>query len=179
VAAATHLPKNVSLGTQKLCVGFANDINCTPLPLKISDLLPKKVEDLPDPVKNGIHDQVNLLQPFVTALTNVAHIQLGLILGLVLMLLFAILFISLILNRRIVRILSRQSRILVHVTLGVICCFPLLAAVVILVILRKATSYFPLWVEVKHGEVGGLCIGALCCAIVLIVISAILPALIP
>lgn len=189
-AVATHLqaalerkvPRNVSLGTQQFCIGFTSDIKCKGLPLTLSDLLPAQVESLPDPVENVIRDQVSHLQPFVTRITSVAFIQMCFIIGLVLMLLFAGLFLTSLFSRLlcIVGILVQfryQSRILVNIALGVICCFPLFMATTILYILRKKANSLPSWVEVKHGEVGELGFGALCCAIVLIFITAISPAL--
>jgi hypothetical protein len=89
-AAATYLqaaidaeiPKNTSLGTRNFCVGFTNKIKRNSLPLKFSDLLSEKLEDLSDSIANIIQDQINHLQPFITGITNVAYIQIGLLVGL-------------------------------------------------------------------------------------------------
>ena len=168
-AAATYLNvlKNGSLGTERFFV----DINCNLLLLNLLDLLSKLVEYL------------NCLQPFVTAIIYVAYIQTGLIVGLVLITLFTWIFIASMLSRLLCILgilisLRFWSRIRVHITLGVICCLPLLLCAAILHIFRQKTSSLPLWVEAKHGEVGGVCLLALCCAIILSFITAILPALI-
>lgn len=78
-AAATHLNiiKNGLLGTEKSCTRFTNNIDCNRLPLNLSDWLSKTME------------YINCLQPSVTAIINVAYVQIGLIVGLVLIILFA------------------------------------------------------------------------------------------
>jgi hypothetical protein len=169
-AAVTHLPRNVSFGTERFCVGFTDDKStCNNLPLNLSDLLPSQVHDLPDLVQDAIQDQLNDLQPYLTALTNVVYIRIGLILGLVSMLLFASFFVGSMLRQFI----GHQYRTLVYITLAVICCQPLLVATVILAAIRlKSNSWRPR-IEVQHGEVGALCFGAFGCAIGLIIISRI------
>src|SRR5205823_2936427 len=77
VAIESHLPKNISLGTQDLCIGFTKNLTCKPLPLNLTELL--LVDNLPDTFQSIVQDKVDSLQPFATALTNVVYIRILLI----------------------------------------------------------------------------------------------------
>ncbi|KAF2113729.1 hypothetical protein BDV96DRAFT_601206 [Lophiotrema nucula] len=74
------IPKNLSLGTQKFCVGFVDNITCKGLPLNLSDLLPDTVENLPRPFGDAIRDEVHNLQPIADALSNIMFVRILLIL---------------------------------------------------------------------------------------------------
>jgi hypothetical protein len=183
VAIESHLPKNISLGTQDLCIGFTKNVTCKPLPLNLTELLPSVVDNLPDTFQSIVQDKVDSLQPFATALTNVVYIRILLIVGLISMLLFTIIFIATILSRllrivgRLIR-LGHLSRILVYIALWIICCLPILIATLVLIVFQQKARLLPSWVEVQHGEVGRLCLAAFCCGIVMSFISAVSPTLI-
>lgn len=171
------------LAPKKFCVGFVDNITCKGLPLNLSDLLPDAMEDLPRPFEDAIRDEVDNLQTIANALLNIMFIRILLIVGLVLVLIFAFLFIVSLFSRMLFIVgilvrLSYRSRILVHAILGLVSCLLLVVVAVVLLVFRQKTSSLPSWVEVKHGEVGGLCLGAICCAIVLTFTTAISPALI-
>lgn len=181
VAIESHLPKNISLGTQDLCIGFTKNLTCKPLPLNLTELL--LVDNLPDTFQSIVQDKVDSLQPFATALTNVVYIRILLIVGLISMLLFTIIFIATILSRllcivgRLIR-LGHLSRILVYIALWIICCLPIFIAALVLIVFQQKARLLPSWVEVQHGEVSRLCLAAFCCGIVMSFISAVSPTLI-
>lgn len=75
--------------------------------------------------------------------------------------------------------LSCRCRILVHAIYSwLLSCLPFIVAAGALLVFRHKTSSLPSWIEVKHGEVGGLCLGAVCCAIILTFTTAVSSALI-
>lgn len=176
------IPRNLSLGTRQLCIGFFDSIDCKGLPLNLSDVLPDSVEDLPSPFKTIVQDSVDSLQPIATALTNITYIRVSLIVGLVLVCLFAILFIASTLGKilcivGIVFELGLRSKIIVHTVLGLICCVPVAAATAILILFREKVNALPSWIQVEHGEVGSICIGALSFAAALTITTALSPLL--
>ncbi|KAF2681923.1 hypothetical protein K458DRAFT_308528 [Lentithecium fluviatile CBS 122367] len=175
------VPQNLSLGTTQFCVGFINSKDCKGLPLNLSDILPGSLQDLPISIRNVVQDSVDSLQPVATALTNIAYVRVSLIVGIVFVWLFAIWFIASTLEKVLCIVgifigLGRRSRIVVYTVLGVVYCAPLAIATAFLVLLKSKVDTLPSWIKVEHGEVGGLCLGALCCAAVLTIITAASPA---
>jgi hypothetical protein len=177
------IPQNLSLGTYRFCIGFIDTIDCKGLPLNLSDLLPASVEDLPGSFTDAIKDSMNRLQPAATALTNIAYIRVFLLFGLILLFIFVALVIASTLGRILCIVgilieLSRRSKVIIHVIFGLICSAPLAVTAVILLVFKRKADVLPLWVKIDYGEVGELCLGSLCCAIVLTIITAVSPALI-
>ncbi|KAH0562626.1 hypothetical protein GP486_002689 [Trichoglossum hirsutum] len=78
------IPRNFSLGTKQLCVGFSNRAKCKNLPLKISGVIPEHIAKI-------IGDRVEELHlEQISAKITSTNIQNYLILGLVLIVLMAI-----------------------------------------------------------------------------------------
>jgi hypothetical protein len=167
-----HVPAYLTLGTTMYCVGFIPKPKCNNLPLSLSDLVSK---DLPDVVEKEIQEK---LQPFVATFTNVASIRIYLIIAFVLVVICAMLFVVSMWNTKALTRRECRSRFLVHLILGIICCLPIFVVAVALVVFRPKATSLSAWIEVKHGQVGGLCFGALSCAMVLTLIVAISPYLI-
>jgi hypothetical protein len=103
--------------------------------------------------------------------------------GLVLMLIIPTVFICSIFGRLfcIVTILLRhsvRSRLTINLVLGLACCIPLFISAVVLYIFRSKTMGLPSGIEVEKGEVSEWCLGALCCAIVMTLLTALTSAII-
>ncbi|KAF2176534.1 hypothetical protein K469DRAFT_698391 [Zopfia rhizophila CBS 207.26] len=167
-----YIPKNCSLGTKEFCVGYRHNITCKKLPLSLSDLvpdiaqnLPDGVQVLPDTLEKPLQDLVKefqeklqeKLQPLGRILTKVTtpYVQKCLVAGLVLL--------------RVVQYHKHSSKAHYWIESG---------NGLRLGLFQAKTKALPSWIEVEKGEVGGLCIGALCCAIVMTFLTAITPTVI-
>jgi hypothetical protein len=193
-----YIPKNCSLGTKEFCVGIGHNITCKKLPLSLSDLVPDiaqnlsdYVQILPDTLEKPLQDQIKRvqeklqekLQPLERTLTKVTtpYIQYCLVAGLVLLVIIAILLACAVFSG-LFSITSILARLIIGLrvvmVLGSICCIFLFIPTVILGLFQAKTEALPSWIEVEKGEVGGLCIGALCCAVVMTFLTAITPTVI-
>lgn len=193
-----YIPKNCSLGTKEFCVGYRHNITCKRLPLNLSDLMPDIVQSLPDDVQvlpdtleKPLQDKVKefqekfeeKLQPLERTLTKVTtpYVQNCLVAGLVLLVIIALLLACAIFSG-LFSIASILQRLVVGlrvvIVLGLICCVLLFIPTVILGLFQAKTKALPSWAEVEKGEVGGLCIGALCGAVVMTFLTTITPTVI-
>ncbi|KAF2788130.1 hypothetical protein K505DRAFT_256214, partial [Melanomma pulvis-pyrius CBS 109.77] len=175
-----YIPKNCSLGTKEFCVGVGHNITCKNLPLSLSDLVPDIAQNLSDVVQEKLQEK---LQPLERTLTKVTtpYIQYCLVAALVLLVIIAILFACAVFSGlfSITSILARLTiGLRVVMVLGLICCVLLFIPTIILRLFQAKTKALPSGIEEEKGEVGGLCIGALCCAVVITILTAITPTVI-
>ena len=193
-----YIPKNCSLGTAEFCVGYKHKITCKKLPLSLSDLvpdiaqhLPDGVQVLPDILEKPLQDLVQefqkklqeKLQPLERTLKKVTtpFVQKCLVAGLVLFVIIAILFACAIISGlfNISSVLLRLTiGLRVVVVLGLVCCILLFIPTIVLGLFQAKAKALPSWVEVEKGQVGGLCVGALCCAVVMTFLATITPIII-
>ena len=172
------VPRNCSLGTKQFCVGFTHNNTCDDLPLTLSNIVSEDV-------KSFLGDQLDDLQSLegISKKLTSAYIQDCLIVGLMLMLILITVFFCSIFGRffciaAILLKLSVRSRVIIHLVLGIVCCIPLFIPATVLYIFQSKTKELPSEIEVKKGEASGLCLGALCCAIVMTLLTALVPAII-
>jgi len=59
-----------------------------------------------------------------------------------------------------------------------VCCIPLFIPAVVLYIFQLKTKELLSKIEIEKGKVSGLYLGALCCAIVMTLLTALIPAII-
>ncbi|KAF2258061.1 hypothetical protein CC78DRAFT_479914, partial [Lojkania enalia] len=123
------------------------------------------------------------LQPLERTLTKVTtlYIQYCLVVRLILLVIITILFACAVFSGffSITSILARLTiGLRVVMVLGLICCILLFIPTIVLGLFQAKTKALPSWIEVQEGEVGGLCIGALCCAVVMTILTAITPTVI-
>lgn len=167
------IPRNCSLGTKQFCVGFNDYINCTNLPLNLSSIVPETVLSF-------VGDQVEALQPLEGMLTKVtpANMQGCLILGLVPVFAMAALFVSSVFGRLfcvaccLLR-LGILTKIITFIILGLLCCVPFLVPTVILYDVQSKLQNLQTSIIVEKGDVSGYCLGALCCAVVMMLLATI------
>ena len=167
------IPLNCSLGTKQFCVGFDDRVDCNNLPLNLSSLVPKTIASF-------VRDQVQVLQPLEDELkkvtpTNIQHCLTG---GLVLVLVMAVIFISSIFRRLFcfAKFLLRLSifiRVLISLTVGLVCCIPFLIPTVILFDIQSKTENMPSSIKIEKGEVGNYCLGALGCFVSMILLVTV------
>ncbi|KAI0571181.1 hypothetical protein Alg130_10974 [Pyrenophora tritici-repentis] len=177
-----HVPRNCSLGTKRFCIGYKQDVNCSKLPLNLSNLLPDGVQELPGPVRDAIHDRAEALSQLVESSTRFPAFSVPetLISGLVLMSIVTTLSLSLAFGRpqvmtRVFGKLKAVPRVLALLALGLVCCSPIVLLVVILDTILTAADELPSWVGVEIGEACGLSFAVLACALVLTFIFAAAP----
>jgi hypothetical protein len=157
----------------------------------IAQNLSDVVRILPDTLEKPLQDQLKKvqeklleeLQPLERTLTKVTtpYIQYCLVAGLVLLVIIAIIFGCAVFSGlfNITSILARLTvGLRVVMVLGLICCVLLFIPTIILGLFQAKTKALPSGIEVEKGEVGGLCIGALCCAVVMTILAAITPTII-
>lgn len=179
------MPRNCTLGTKRICVGYKQDINCSKLPLTLSSVLHNSTQELSRPAKDAIRGRVN------DALSQLAkgsgrfpapYIPATLLSGLLLMTAIAALSLSLALGRPpyftvILRALTSKTswQSLMALALGLACCSPFILLGVTLNAMLKATDELPPWVRVERGEACGLGFAALACALTLVLKFATVP----
>ncbi|XTI87651.1 hypothetical protein V2W45_1240446, partial [Cenococcum geophilum] len=102
-----------------------------------------------------------------------------LIIGLVLMLILATIFFYLIFGRLfyIAAILLSLS-VVIYLVLGIVYYIPLFIPTIVLYIFQLKTKELLSKVKIEKGEVSGLCLRALCCAIIITLLTALIPAVI-
>ena len=74
--------------------------------------------------------------------------------------------------------LSVQSRVVIHLVLGIVYCIPLFIPAIILYIFQSKTKELLSKIEIEKGKVSRLYLGALYCAIVRTLLTALVPAII-
>lgn len=180
-----HIPKNYSIGTRQVCVGYSYNISCSGLPLNLSTLVSGIISGLPDLLdsntEDALRDRVSRLQPLADSLTKVsAYFRQGLVLSSVLMAVFVLVFIcsvfaSLFNIASVVLRLGLCWRVTILLVLGLTYCAPFILLASLFMVLQTKMEGLPPWVEVHSGEVSRLCFGALGCAVVMTLLSAITP----
>lgn len=193
-----YIPKNFSLGTKEFCVGIGPNITCHDLPLILSGLVPEiaqnlsdSIQILPDTLEKSVQDQLTKLQeklqeklqPLERTLKIVTtpYIRYCLVAGLVFLAVIAIVLACAVFSGlfSIMSILAKLTvGLRVVMVLGLICCVLLFIPTVIVQLFEANTKKLPSGIRVEKGEVGGLCIGALCCAVVMTILTMIVPTII-
>ena len=74
--------------------------------------------------------------------------------------------------------LSIRSRVIIHLVLGIVYYIPLFIPATVLYIFQSKTKELLSEIKVKKGEASGLCLGALCCAIIMTLLTTLVPAII-
>jgi len=74
--------------------------------------------------------------------------------------------------------LSVQLRVVIYLVLGMVCCIPLFIPTIVLYIFQLKTKELLSEIEIEKGEVSRLCLGALYYAIVITLLTALIPAVI-
>ena len=74
--------------------------------------------------------------------------------------------------------LSGSSRITIHLLTGLVCSIPLFIPAIVLLVVQAKAGNFPSAIQVEAGEANGLCLGALCCVIVMTILAALWPMLV-
>ena len=161
------IPRNYSLGIKQFLVGFGNHTKCNDLPLNISDIIPEDIA-------NFVSDEIQVLQPLEGILAKVtpANIQDCLILGLELMLVMAVLFVCLIFSR-LLAFANFFVRLATCLVFGLLCFISFLIPTIILYYVQSKIQDLGSSIEVEKGNVENLCVGALCCAVVMMVLTVI------
>ena len=132
-------------------------------------------------VSNLIQAGLDSLQPLADRIPHITtYMQTCLIVGIALATLSTLLFFVSVVGRlfcltRILLQLNLVPRVIVHLALGLLCCLPFLVLVVILHIFQTKTKSLPSWIDVQQGQLGGLSVGTLCCAIEISTVSIIAP----
>lgn len=175
-----HVPLNCSFGITQFCVGFRHSLSCSGWPLTLSALLPDELEDLPAPLEDAIQAGIQELSPLPGSLGNLPEIVIGsLIAGAVSMPLLLVLSCFVAFGwpsciAKITQKLSTNTQILLHFGVGLVCCLPYVVLVAVQRKVMAAVEKLPAWVQAKAGEVFGLSVGVLVCAVVFAVLAAVL-----
>lgn len=166
-------------------------MSCERLPVHLSDLVPNISQilpdsTLPDTLNKPLQDKLQeiqqkfdeQLQPIERTLTKVtgSYVQDTLFAGLVTLVIIALLLLCAIISG-FFSITSIVGKLVVGLrvvaVLGLLCCIILFIPTIVLGLLQKKTQELPSWIEVEKGSVGGLCIRALCCAVIMTILAGI------
>lgn len=171
-----YLPLNCTIGTEQFCVGYRNtqNLSCSHSPFELSALLPDAVQDLPGPVEDALRERMGDLLPLADDLSNLtASLNTCLIVGLISIIFVAVFACCLVCDTWISRKMGTVARLLIYLCVAVVCCAPYSALVTLHVKVMKGAQRLPVWVEVQKGEVMGLSIGLLVCAVIFVVLAAV------
>jgi hypothetical protein len=175
-AVKAAIPRNCSIGTTQFCIGLAHNISCHDLPVNLSNIIPADVEGLFQVKPNDIKAVNGAL-----AKVTVINIRDCFIAGLILILAMAAISVCLALGPSfsLAAVLPRFKtlRIWIHLLLGLLCCIPFTLAAIILHVLNMKAQQLPSWIQVEQGEVGKLCLGSLCCAIIIVLLGSTITAI--
>jgi hypothetical protein len=159
------VPRNCSIGATQFCIGLAHNVSCYPLPPDISGMIPSEI-------RNKLGEELESIQifetAFRTALTKITPTTFRTVWIAGFVLIFLILASSLFSIHGFVLLNHRMLRITCHLVVGLIFCIPFIVLVVILRILLSKARALPSWIQVVEGELLGLFIGGLCCAVTLV-----------
>lgn len=172
------LPKNCSLGTKQFCVGYDDHTDCNNLPLNVSSIIPEAVASF-------VSGQVQALQPLEGILTKItaANIQDSLILGLVLVVIMAAAFVSSIAGQLFciascLLPLGNKTRVIICLASGVVCClFFLIPVVTLRYVVQPEIQKLQAIIDVEKGDVSRYYLGAFLCAVYMMLVATIAPAL--
>jgi hypothetical protein len=167
------LPRNLSLGISQFCVGFTDHTNCTNLPLNISDIIPEPIKQFSEDIQNFVNGQFQPLQYLegITAKVTSANIKGPFVFGIGLVfVLAAILFFCLFIMRTVTNNLMKVGICL----LAILCCFPFAIPTAILSRVESKIQESGPIVSIEKGDAANLSIGALVCAIIMILLTNIL-----
>ena len=169
------VPKNCSLGTENYTIAFNDHVDYRSLPLNLTNILPEAFTKI-------LGDQLKKLQAVDNALTQVssANIQYCLIPGLVLIVFLSLIFFSSMFKlpsyfEARLQALSNQLKGILRVLYCLACCIPFLIPAVVLQILLFKTKHLPDHIKAERGEVSGYCLGALCCVVVMVLLTFFAP----
>lgn len=168
-----RIPRNVSIGTNKFCIGLVHDVSCNDLPLNVSSLILIDVRKYLPPDLTDVESLNSALMKITPK-----DIYGSLIPRLVLMLIMIFVIIGLMflplgcLPRMIGLKVVKFGVLLV---LGMICCVLFVIPVVFLSILDSKAKQVPSWIQVEHEEVGRLILWSLCFVVIAAVTSALSP----
>lgn len=164
------LPRNFTIGTQEFCV-FARNLTCHRLPPKfnISDFTPLGIP-------------ASQFQSFNSAFTIVSKsVFPGLIASVILTFTMVTLSLCLHFGRfywvAAILMRSRYLRAWILLLFGLICCAPFSAIAIMLHNFNSEAVNLPAWIQVEQGQVSKLCIGGVCCSLVMVTLSSIVPIL--
>ncbi len=180
-----RIPNNCSIGTQLVCISYANNISCSKLPLNVSSLVSDAISSLPstlaDSIGGALREGASELQPVADRLNGVlVHFRQLLVLGGVLMLvpLCIFLYFVFIWLSGTAGVSSRSGvryQMVAFFSLGLVCCSPFILFTALFVLVQAKFTALPPWIEARSGEVSRLCFGALGCAVVMALLTAVTP----
>ncbi|KAH6883882.1 hypothetical protein B0T10DRAFT_564924 [Thelonectria olida] len=167
-------PKNCSVGTGKFCVGLSSNISCSNLPLNMTDIIP------PDILKS-LGETFDIIRALDTALTKITapYFRDTLIVGMVSSFVSVFVLITSLygwpscFRGSIVRPGALCAA--VYLVFGLILGVPFFIPTIILHILRSKLEQLPSWIQVQQGNVYGLCLGCLCCSLVIVIMGIVTP----
>ncbi|KAF2182607.1 hypothetical protein K469DRAFT_752091 [Zopfia rhizophila CBS 207.26] len=175
------IPKNCTLGTNYLCVGFSDRIDCSPLPLSNSHPISGALSNLPT-------EQIQSLQPLSESLENLdrtisavtsqdfkIYFTFGLV-SAILAIVLGVLFlcsISLEAFRVIYHVFGFAIPVVavLRAFFGFVCFLAFLIPSIFLWILFSKCSKFPF--EVEQGEVRAFCVGAFILAAIMFTLTTV------
>ncbi|KAF1961318.1 hypothetical protein CC80DRAFT_383912, partial [Byssothecium circinans] len=180
-----RIPNNISIGTRFVCVGYTRGISCSKLPLNLSSVVSGVTSGLPpmlsSSIDDALRDKVHHLQPTADRL-GVVSVYFGklLALGAILMVVLLMFFVcsSFALLSRVTNVISRLGvpyKMVALLSLGLVCCSPFVLLTALFVAVQVRTKALPPWIEAQSGEVSRLCFGALGCAVVMALLTAVTP----
>ena len=164
------LPKNYSIGTRKLCIGFTTNESCHDLPVKLTNIFPSKIVALLQGKLADI-DSIDRALEKVTA----PYVQNTLAAGLVSTFIASIFFISSLYGLHIPLIggLGWGLQLAIYLIIGQIFCIPFVIPMIIFHILRSKLGDLPPWMQLQEGNIYGLCVGCLCCSVIAVAIGSV------
>ncbi|KAF4434344.1 hypothetical protein F53441_13709 [Fusarium austroafricanum] len=167
-------PKNFSVGTGKFCVGLSSNTSCSDLPLNITHIIP------PDIVRH-LSESFDSIRALDTALAKITapYLRDTLVVGMVSTLVSVLVFTASLygwppcFRGRIVQpgLLYVGARFVFGLVLSV----PFFVPTIILHILRSKLGQLPSWIQVQQGNVYGICVGCLCCSLLIMVLGTFVP----
>lgn len=171
------LPRNLSLGISRFCVGFTDHKpDCANLPLNISGILPEAVKHFSVDIQKFVDGQFQTLQYLegITAKITSANIIAPFVLGIVfLVALAATLFFILFIKRSVTNNLTKVGICL----LAVLCCIPFAIPMAIISYAGSKIQESGPIVSIEKGDAANLSIGAFVCAIIILVLASVILAL--
>ena len=124
-----------------------------------------------------LSDAVTQLQPLADRLSGVSlYFQKLLILGSLFTAVWVFVFSYLLesFKPNVSNVSSYPLMVILFVA-GMTCCAPFIALVVLFSLLRTQEMTLPLWMEATNGNVSSLCSGVLACAVVMVLLTVIIP----
>lgn len=167
------LPRNLSLGISEFCVGFTDHTNCTNLPLNISDIIPEAIKQFSEDIQNLVTSQFQPLQYLegVTAKVTSANIKGPIVVGIGF---FAILATTLFFCLLIIRTVTNNLMKVGICLLAILYCIPFAIPPAILFYVESEIQESGPIISIEKGDAASLSIGALVCAIVMMLLTIVI-----